>query len=113
MDNYDLKLISEIVKYHRKLDPQQNRNELSSFTPDDRVTIACLAGILKISETLDKSHSGLVEDIKIQIKNETLKLFLKLKGNNYEHLEILRMLLKEKSDIFENFFNLQIVIDKM
>ncbi|HON56518.1 MAG TPA: HD domain-containing protein [bacterium] len=113
LDNYDLKLISEIVKYHRKLDPQQNRNELSSFTPDDRVAIACLAGILKISETLDKSHSGLVEDIKIQIKNETLKLFLKLKGNNYEHLEILRMLLKEKSDIFENFFNLQIVIDKM
>ena len=55
----DIELIAQIARYHRKSLPRPSHPEYVALSPADRALVARLAGILRVADGLDRSHTGL------------------------------------------------------
>lgn len=68
---HETEMIACICRYHRGSLPDKNKHELyGSFEKKDRKIIKCLAGILRLSDGLDKAPHSLIKDIKISLDKE-------------------------------------------
>lgn len=113
LNSDEMNLISQIARYHRKGVPKKSHNNYIELSMEYRVMVSQLAGILRVADSLDGANTQLVEKLKLNIKEGICELFVKIKNNNYDYLDILRTNVKSKSDLFENFFGLSIKIEKM
>lgn len=55
----DIELIAQIARYHRKSLPRPSHPEYVALSPADRALVVRLAGILRVADGLDRSHTGL------------------------------------------------------
>ena len=116
LTSYEMNVVSLIAKYHRKLTSDNPAsNDFAMLPSNHRVMIICLAGIIRIAEALDKTHNQMVEDIAVVLDEEEDEITIKIKirDNQFEHIEILRMLVYEKAFLFHSIFGLTVKLQKM
>ncbi|MBP7653366.1 HD domain-containing protein [Candidatus Dependentiae bacterium] len=108
----DMIIIAQIARYHRKSPPKPEHSAYSVLPVNKRLIISSLAAILRISDALDRSHTQLIESLRVNICENECELFIKIKSSYGDHIEILRDIVLSKSDLFESFFGLTLKLSR-
>jgi len=69
-------LIALLCRYHRKSMPTLRHSPFQAIDPDSRRAITLLAPLLRIADSLDRSHEQRVSDLQVQFRNGTVTLAL-------------------------------------
>ncbi len=109
----DMVIIAQIARYHRKSVPKPEHSAYSVLPVSKRLIISSLASILRISDALDRSHTQLIDCLKVKILENECELQLKINNGHNDHIEILRDIIAGKSDLFESFFGLTLKLSRL
>lgn len=102
-------IISCIARYHRNPKPDKKKHEIyCNFDKKERKTIKRLAGILRIADGLDRNHSALIKNIKIEYDKENSICVFKLFPKNSEYRPDISEAIK-KRDLFEDGYKVQTI----
>jgi exopolyphosphatase/guanosine-5'-triphosphate,3'-diphosphate pyrophosphatase len=101
-----MKIISQIALYHRGAMTQPTDDDFYTFSRQERTLVLKLASILRIADSLDRSHSQRVENFDITFGTDTM--IIHTKENSISNLE--KMAVAEKSDLFEFVFGYTIIM---
>lgn len=69
-------MIAALCRYHRKAMPAPRHTPFQAFDPDVRRAITLLTPLLRIADSLDRSHDQRIEDLHVQLRNGTVTLAL-------------------------------------
>jgi exopolyphosphatase/guanosine-5'-triphosphate,3'-diphosphate pyrophosphatase len=94
--NYDLlgfndteiDIIANVALYHHKGTPRKHHANLANVERASRRCIEALSAILRIAEGLDRSHLGLVRDIRLEITRKPERFVLTLLSDSECQLEL-------------------------
>jgi len=77
----EIEIIASVARYHRKRPPKAKDLAVGGLAGRDRRTVAALAGILRVADALDRSHFGVVSDVRIRGGRKGLKIRTVSKGD--------------------------------
>lgn len=61
----EIELIANVARYHRKATPKEKHPNFNQLNEDEKRIVQILSAILRLSDGLEKTHSALINDIKI------------------------------------------------
>jgi exopolyphosphatase/guanosine-5'-triphosphate,3'-diphosphate pyrophosphatase len=97
---YEVELIANVVRYHRRAFPKKRHENLAYLTGPDRRLIGRLSGILRIADGLDRTHSQSVTGVKVRALQGRLRMSVEAKALP----EIECADAQRKSDLFRKAF---------
>ena len=104
----EINMIGNIARYHRKSHPKLRHKEFSSLNNQSRDKVEKLSAILRIADSLDRTHLKLVELVEIKIYEKEVLLKLQCNGK-YPEVEIWN--LERRQKLFEEVFDLKIKVE--
>jgi exopolyphosphatase/guanosine-5'-triphosphate,3'-diphosphate pyrophosphatase len=107
LSSREIRIVSLIVRYHRKAMPRRAHPEYASLPEEERMRVASLAAILRVADALDRSHDARVAITSVSLKGKNLNLGVA----SEKDLSLDMLSLKRKKDLFQNQFcvNLKVV----
>ena len=75
-------MIALLCRYHRKSMPAARHTPFQTFDPDSRRAITLLTPLLRIADSLDRSHEQRVADIEVQLRNGSVTMALESAGRS-------------------------------
>ncbi len=64
----EIEVIALVARYHRRGTPKKSHTEYSSLPPRLRVAVRRLASLLRVAESLDRSHAQVVSRLEVRIR---------------------------------------------
>ena len=104
----EIELIANIARYHRKSHPKPKHENYSKLDGPTQQKVCKLAGILRIADSLDRSHKALINNIAIKIEGDELIITVGTRNNDEPVLEIWGVNLRK--ELFEESFDLKVKI---
>jgi exopolyphosphatase / guanosine-5'-triphosphate,3'-diphosphate pyrophosphatase len=102
----NLKIVSNVVRYHRKALPVPSHVSYISLPREDRIRVLKLAAILRIADALDRGHIQRIKDITVEIHEDEIILYCKCHSDNSSE----RLALSVKSNMFEEVFGTRVTL---
>ena len=65
-DTAEIDVIALVAKYHRKATPKDSDADIAALPKNTRRVIAPLSAILRLADSLDRSHFGVVKDLHLE-----------------------------------------------
>ena len=96
----EAQLIASIARYHRKSAPKKTHPEFGSLSKEMQKKVVRLASILRIADSLDRTHASLVRAVRVTIDRDTVEL--RLETDDDPELELWAA--RRKGDLFEELF---------
>ncbi len=100
-------LIAQIARYHRKSLPKKKHEQYMRLSPDDRLLVSRLGGILRLADGLDRRRNSLVCEIECLLSPS--KFILRLPSTNDLSVELFGA--KAKGDLFQSAFQLKLMVE--
>jgi exopolyphosphatase/guanosine-5'-triphosphate,3'-diphosphate pyrophosphatase len=100
-DQREIEIISHVARYHRGATPKPSHPTLAALKPWQQKTIRKLAALLRIADSLDRTHASRVDEIYAAIRASRVTLEVLSRYDVVLELEAAR----EQSRLFENIFN--------
>jgi exopolyphosphatase/guanosine-5'-triphosphate,3'-diphosphate pyrophosphatase len=72
-------LIALLCRYHRKAMPTPRHSPFQTIDPESRRAVTLLVPLLRIADSLDRSHEQRVADLQVQVRNGSVTLALESK----------------------------------
>jgi exopolyphosphatase/guanosine-5'-triphosphate,3'-diphosphate pyrophosphatase len=102
----DRVLVALLARYHRRYNPDPNHPHFSDLAREDRMMVFKLAGILRIADALDRSHSRRIREIKMRREADTLVI----ETPGVEDTTVEQLAINGKCDIFEEIYGLAVAL---
>jgi exopolyphosphatase/guanosine-5'-triphosphate,3'-diphosphate pyrophosphatase len=96
----EVSIIAAIARYHRKSVPKKSHLEFNGFSKEMQKKVSRLASILRIADSLDRTHASLVRAVRCTIDDDTVEL--RLETDDDPELELWAA--RRKGDLFEEIF---------
>lgn len=77
----EIRAIAAVARYHRKRRPAKQDIELLGQSVATRKTIAILAGILRIADALDRTHSRLIRQVRATVQKGSILIQVVARGD--------------------------------
>ncbi len=77
----EIETIALVALYHRRATPKKRHEALRGLRPKDRRVIRTLAAILRLAESLDRSHGQAIADVELRDRGEDALLQLRTTGD--------------------------------
>jgi exopolyphosphatase/guanosine-5'-triphosphate,3'-diphosphate pyrophosphatase len=77
----EIEVMALVARYHRRGTPKKTHEEYARLRPPLRRTVRILASILRLAESLDRSHAQVVSALDLQDHGEELRLELRTSGD--------------------------------
>lgn len=103
----EINIIANVARYHRKSHPKPKHPEFASLSSKDQLVVKKLSAILRVADSLDRSHKQKVNSIEAKVNNGTVELHLKI---NNKSIEIELWNLERREKLFEEVFEKEIRI---
>ena len=100
----EIAIIANVARYHRRALPQKKHENFAALSKPDQKLVTRLTAILRLADGLDRSHSQRIQEVRCERHKKNLRLYLI--SNKDIAIEIWGA--KQKADLFENVFALQI-----
>jgi exopolyphosphatase/guanosine-5'-triphosphate,3'-diphosphate pyrophosphatase len=71
---HELELIANIARYHRGALPKRKHENLARLSPEERMRVERMAGILRLAGGLDRSRSQQVRDVVVSVRDGSVRL---------------------------------------
>lgn len=69
-------LIAQVARYHRKSLPVPTHLDYMALTPPEQRQVDILAGILRVTDALDRSHVSLVREVGVTLTPASIELVI-------------------------------------
>ncbi|TVR60477.1 MAG: Ppx/GppA family phosphatase [Gemmatimonadales bacterium] len=102
-------IVGNVARYHRKNHPQPHHDDYMKLSPEDRVRVDQLSGILRLADALDSQHRQVVKEIHLEARGLDLDLGLVVEGD----FMLERWAVAKKKGLFEETFGYRISIREM
>lgn len=80
--NREVLIMANVAKYHRKRLPKLKSIDLRELDEDDQRTVVRLSTLLRMAESLDRSHSNLVQNVRFsKATKRSVKLIVTASGD--------------------------------
>ena len=106
LGRHDTTLIALVARYHRRAAPQRYHEVFSALTRDDRLAVAKMAAILRVADALDRNHMQQARELTCSRERGRFVITV----GDMEDLTLERMALKDKGDMFEDVYGLEVVL---
>lgn len=103
----EIQIIANIARYHRKSHPKKSHEQFMSLSEKNKEIVKKLAAILRIADSLDRSHLETVEGVKVNINANSVEL--ELFGKN-ENPEIELWSFDRRKGLFEETYGIPILV---
>ncbi len=81
-------IIANIARYHRKSHPKLKHEGFQTLSSDEQMTVRRLAGMLRIADGLDRTHSSSVADVHCKVSRSSVLLSITAKRGASFELEL-------------------------
>jgi len=71
----EVEIVANIARYHRRSEPKQSHPRFMRLTEPDQELVRRLAGILRIADGLDRTHTQAVKEIELALDEQTLTIY--------------------------------------
>jgi exopolyphosphatase / guanosine-5'-triphosphate,3'-diphosphate pyrophosphatase len=102
----EMLMVANIARYHRKNVPRDRHPDFMRLSERDRSRVNVLAAILRVADSLDRSHLQHVKGVDVSVKQGVVNLNVKGTGD----LLLERWALAGKKDLFEKLFRRTVVV---
>jgi exopolyphosphatase / guanosine-5'-triphosphate,3'-diphosphate pyrophosphatase len=101
----EIAVIAAIARFHKGAPPKPSHEELTELSPEARRLVIQLTAILRVADSFDRSHHGVVRDLRIARRNGRLSIRLDTAGRDAA-LELWGA--ERKSDLWEKCFGVDL-----
>ncbi|HEY0513879.1 MAG TPA: Ppx/GppA phosphatase family protein [Thermoanaerobaculia bacterium] len=101
-DQREIEIISHVARYHRGATPRANHPTMAALKPWQQRTIRKLAALLRVADSLDRTHASRVEEIYCAIRGRGHKVTLEVLSRYSVDLELEAA--REHGRFFEKVF---------
>jgi len=108
LTRHQMDLVAVICRYHRRAMPRPQHAEYASLTREDRLRVSKLAALLRIADSLDRSHTAAVRDLRCRLAGGRLVL----EALSDEDLSLDAMALRNKGNLFEELYGLPVTLQR-
>jgi exopolyphosphatase/guanosine-5'-triphosphate,3'-diphosphate pyrophosphatase len=77
----EIEVIALVARYHRRGTPKRAHEEYANLSPPRRRTVRTLASILRVAESLDRSHAQVISHLELQDRGDNVLLQLRTAGD--------------------------------
>lgn len=102
----DVLLVALVARYHRRSVPRMTHEEYAELGRDDRIAVSKLAAILRVADSLERSHAQRVRDV--VFAREGNQFVITVRG--VEDVTLERLALEEKGGLFETVYGLKVIL---
>jgi exopolyphosphatase/guanosine-5'-triphosphate,3'-diphosphate pyrophosphatase len=74
----DREMVALLARYHRRYNPEPNHPHFSDLTREERMIVLKLAALLRLADSLDRSHAQRIKSI--QLRPEGSRLIVLTQG---------------------------------
>ncbi|WP_028972652.1 Ppx/GppA phosphatase family protein [Spirochaeta cellobiosiphila] len=106
LNEIELKVVANLVRYHRKNPPQSNHTAYTSLNREHRLIVLKLASILRVADALDRGHAQRIRSIKVDRSHDRLIIHCDHQGD----ISVERFSLSAKAAMFEDVFGLKVLL---
>ncbi|HOT30687.1 MAG TPA: HD domain-containing protein [Petrotogaceae bacterium] len=103
LNSDDLTIIANIARYHSGLLPSSEDRNFKSLSFNDRVLVAKLLSILRLADSIDRSHSNKFNDVQVKFHENLLDIVAYTSSDTV--LE--EMTFKRKAEFFEEVYGIK------
>lgn len=103
----EIAVIAAVARFHKGAPPKPSHEELMEFPPEARRLVIQLTAILRVADSFDRSHHGVVRGLSVARRNGRLRIRLDTAGRDAA-LELWGA--ERKSDLWEKCFNVDLEI---
>lgn len=82
----ELEVIANVARYHRRAQPKKSHANFSRLSVEDRAVVRKLAGILRVADGLDRTHTARVR--KIRCTDDGACIRLAIESETDPHVEV-------------------------
>ncbi|MBI3581156.1 MAG: Ppx/GppA family phosphatase [Nitrospinae bacterium] len=107
LDRNQQAIVANVARYHRMATPNVRHEGYADLQPKSRMITLKLAALLRLADAMDTEHDGLVTGFTLDLSKT--KAVLRLRGNGDMLIE--KWKLAKKCDLFEEFYQLKLVIE--
>ncbi|MCX7797500.1 MAG: Ppx/GppA family phosphatase [Melioribacter sp.] len=102
----EIDIIAHTARYHRKSHPKTSHIEFEILTEHTKEIIKKLSSILRIADSLDRTHRQVIENINVEIDNNIVLLQLDYDKKYNPDIELWNF--ERRKGLFEEVFNKKI-----
>jgi exopolyphosphatase/guanosine-5'-triphosphate,3'-diphosphate pyrophosphatase len=84
----EIEIIAQVARYHRKSVPKPKHPEFSRLDFADQHLVRMLAAILRVADSLDRTHKSAVQQVRCQTESAALNIHLETRDGEPPPLEI-------------------------
>jgi exopolyphosphatase/guanosine-5'-triphosphate,3'-diphosphate pyrophosphatase len=77
----EVELIANVARYHRRALPKKTHPNFARLDPQDRRLVRVLAGVLRVADSLDRTHTQRVTDVRCVWRGGRLRLLLSARSD--------------------------------
>ena len=100
------RLVALVARYHRRATPRDSHPGYSELDRADRVRVAKLAAILRVADSLERSHTQRIRDIRARVEGDRLVVEVP----QVRDFTLEQLALKQKGDLLEDIFGLTVAL---
>jgi exopolyphosphatase / guanosine-5'-triphosphate,3'-diphosphate pyrophosphatase len=104
----DILLVALTARYHRRASPKAVHTEYASLDREGRLAVAKMAAILRVADSLDRSHSQRVSSIECRREKDSLVIAIP----NVDDLTLEQLAIQNKCDMFEEVYGMSVLLEK-
>ena len=109
LDGRDRAIVANVVRYHRRALPSPSHASFMNLARGDRIVVSKLAALLRVADALDRSHQARVSDLRVEKTEAEVTIGCRCSGS----LELKRLALEHKADLFQEVFGLRVRLERM
>jgi exopolyphosphatase/guanosine-5'-triphosphate,3'-diphosphate pyrophosphatase len=102
-------IVALLCRYHRKTMPAQRHSPFQSADPEARRVVTLLAPLLRIADSLDRSHEQRVRDMEVQVRDGGVAIVLASSANGDLDL----WAAERTADVFREAYQAPLSVTKM
>jgi len=104
----EIGIIAHTSRYHRKSHPKKSHDEFTELPERNQLIIKKLSAILRVADSLDRTHKRIVQSVECRVKRSSVELFLVIRKNSNPEIELWS--LERRKGLFEEIFGKKIIV---
>jgi exopolyphosphatase/guanosine-5'-triphosphate,3'-diphosphate pyrophosphatase len=108
LSSQDREMVALLARYHRRYNPEPNHPHFSDLSREERMIVLKLAALLRLADSLDRSHAQRIKSI--QLRPEGSRLIVLTQGADDTTVE--QIAIDSKCDLFREIYGYDILLAK-